>query len=154
MTRERGVVLLLALVLSLLLGVLTTSALRAAAVETQMVSLFKEGQLAFEQAEATLDVGRQSILHAPPPPCELCPPPEHPHRLAGFWEAGPEGFFQVQNLGTTQRAVGVPAGRSVTVFRVTAVSQLSHPRQVVEAVYASDGSALVRMTWRQRFRGD
>lgn len=154
MTRERGVVLLLALMLSLLLGVLSTSALRAAAVETQMVGLFKEGQLAFEQAEATLAVGKQSIVQAPPPPCEVCLPPEQPHRLAGAWQAGPEGFFQVQNLGTTQRAVAIPMGRPVTVFRVTAVSQRSQPRQAVEAVYANDGGELVRMAWRQRFRGD
>lgn len=154
MNRQGGVVLLLALVLSLLLGVLSTSALRAAAVETQMVGLFREGQLAFMQAEATLHAGKQSIMQSPPLPCEVCQPPAQPHELAGGWHTGPEGFFQVQNLGITQRAVGVPAGRAVTVYRVTAVSQLARARQVVEAVYASDGSELVRIAWRQRLKGD
>ena len=54
MNRQRGIVLLLALVLSLLLGLLAASALRDALAQTRMTGYLSEGLLALEQAEATL----------------------------------------------------------------------------------------------------
>ena len=45
MKRQRGVVLLLALVLSLLLGLLTASALRDALVETRRAGYLRDGLL-------------------------------------------------------------------------------------------------------------
>ena len=57
MKRQRGVVLLLALVLSLLLGLLAASALREALVETRMAGYMRDGLLAFEEAEAALQAG-------------------------------------------------------------------------------------------------
>lgn len=65
MKRQRGVVLLLALVLSLLLGVLTASALREAVVETRMAGDMRDGLLAFEEAEATLQAGASELERAP-----------------------------------------------------------------------------------------
>ncbi|CAI3793486.1 hypothetical protein GLGCALEP_00708 [Pseudomonas sp. MM221] len=65
MKRQRGVVLLLALVLSLLLGLLTASALSEALVETRMSGYMHDGLLAFEEAEATLQAGADELLRAP-----------------------------------------------------------------------------------------
>ena len=154
MKRQRGVVLLLALVISLLLGVLAASALRAAVVETQMAGVLRDGLLAFEQAEATLLAGQGALHHQAPAPCQPCAPPERPHALEGHWHKAPEGFYQIQQLGISTRAAHVPQGLPVTLFRVTAVSLRAQPRQVLEAVYAINGDQTRRIAWRQRVQGD
>ncbi|WP_296231928.1 hypothetical protein [Pseudomonas sp. UBA4617] len=154
MSRQRGVVLLLALVLSLLLGLLAASALREALVETRLTGYLRDGLLALEQAEATLLAGEGELRRAPPELCSACLPPGRPHDLVGPWQRARDGFFQVQNLGTSGRAVHVPEGQQVTLFRVTAVSLHAEPRYVLEAVYAVVNGTTRRVTWRQRLRGD
>jgi len=67
MKRQRGVVLLLALVLSLLLGLLAASALRDALVETRMAGLWRDGFEALEQAEQALLAGAAQLQLSPPP---------------------------------------------------------------------------------------
>ncbi|MFJ2981793.1 MULTISPECIES: hypothetical protein [unclassified Pseudomonas] len=157
MKRQRGVVLLLALVLSLLLGLLAASALRDALVETRMAGDLRDGLQAFEQAEATLLAGEAEVLRAPPPLCQACPPPPRPHDLQGQWQASANGFFQLQNLGESTRALHLPEGEAVSLFRVTAVSRQSASRQVLEAMYAvpaAQAQAPQRILWRQRLRED
>ncbi|MGN8251235.1 hypothetical protein [Pseudomonas sp. SMV7] len=154
MSRQRGVVLLLALVLSLLLGLLAASALREALVETRLTGELRDGLLALEQAEATLLAGEGELRRAPPALCSACLPPSRPHELVGLWQRGGDGFFQVQNLGTSDRAAHMPEGQQTTLFRVTAVSLHTEPRYVLEAVYAVVDDTTRRVTWRQRLRGD
>ena len=147
MKRQRGVVLLLALVLSLLLGLLAASALSDALVETRMAGHLRDGLLALEEAEATLQAGEAEIKRAPPDPCSACMPPARPHDLAGQWHSTQEGYFHRQNLGPSKRA-------QATLFRITAVSKQTQSRQVLEAVYAVAADKMQRMAWRQRLRGD
>lgn len=154
MKRQRGVVLLLALVLCLLMGLLTASALRDAVVETRMAGYMHDGLLAFEEAEATLLAGANELERAPPEACGACLPPDRPHDLAGQWQGTQSGYFHVQNLGTSTRAAHMPDKQLVTLFRITAVSKQTQSRHVLEAVYAVAGDTTRRIAWRQRLRGD
>ncbi|MFF7064224.1 hypothetical protein [Pseudomonas sp. NPDC008258] len=154
MSRQRGVVLLLALVLSMLLGLLAASAMRDALVETRMAGYLSDGLLALEEAEAALQAGAREFERAPPDACGACLPPARPHDLAGPWQRTPTGYFHLQNLGISKRAAHVPEGQPVTLFRITAVSKQAQPRHVLEAVYAVADGTTRRISWRQRLRGD
>ncbi|HYQ53886.1 MAG TPA: hypothetical protein VES70_26055 [Pseudomonas sp.] len=157
MNRQRGVVLLLALVLCLLLSLLSASALRDALVETRMTGVMRDGLLAFEQAEAVLLAGEEAFQRLPPELCEGCLPPPRPHELQGSWQSTRNGYYQLQNLGVTRQAAHMPEGEPVTLYRVTAVSQQLATRQVLEAVYAvpvAQAQAPQRILWRQRLRED
>lgn len=144
---QRGVVLLLALVLSLLLGLLATSALSTALMETRMTGHMRDGLLALEEAEAVLQAGKGELKRAPPDRCTACMPPARPHDLAGLWQGTQDGYFHLQNLGPSKRA-------QATLFRITAVSKQTRSRHVLEAVYAVAGDTTRRISWRQRLRGD
>ncbi|HDS1819213.1 TPA: hypothetical protein QEM96_003900 [Pseudomonas putida] len=152
MKRQRGVVLLLALVLSALLGLLAASALRDALVETRMTGYWRDGLKALEQAEQTLLLVAAQLPQVTPPVCKPCQPPQRPHALQGGWQGSESGFFQVQNLGTSERVVHLPEGQQATLFRVTAVSRQAESRHVLEAVYALSGGEVRRILWRQRLR--
>ncbi|QCI10721.1 hypothetical protein E6B08_04560 [Pseudomonas putida] len=156
MTRQRGVVLLLALVMSLLLGLLAASALTDAQQEARMTRILGEGLKGFEQAEETLSVAAARLPALLPGVCNGCQPPKHPHRLLGQWHATPSGYFQVQNLGMSTRATHL-SDQPATLVRVTAVSRQVENRQVLEAVYAlptAQAQAPQRLLWRQRPRED
>lgn len=157
MSHQRGVVLLLALVLSLMLGLLAASALREALVQTRATGLMSDGLQALEQAETTLLAGVDELLRAPPAVCHGCLPPLRPHDLQGQWQSSASGYFHLQNLGETTRAAHMPEDQEVTLYRVTAVSRQPVARQVLEAVYAvptAQGQAPQRILWRQRLRRD
>ncbi|MFK3682222.1 hypothetical protein [Pseudomonas sp. NPDC088890] len=158
MKRQRGMVLLISLVLSLLLGLLAASALSDGLLQTRLASQLLANARALEQAEAALLEGAARLVLAPPPACQPCMPPGDAFDLRGRqggWQAGNSGFFFLQNLGESSRAAHLPAGLQVTLYRVTAVSQQSNARQVLEAVYAIEAgqpTALHRILWRQRLR--
>jgi len=154
MSRQRGVVLLLALVLSMLLGLLAATALRDAVTETRMTGYLRDGLLALEQAEQTLQAGEGELERSPPDPCKACLPPTRPHDLVGQWQRTQTGFFHLQNLGVSECAAHMPVGQSVTLFRITAVSKQAQARHVLEAVYAVADDTIQRISWRQRLRGD
>ena len=157
MNGQRGVVLLLALVLCLLLSLLSASALRDALVETRMTGVMRDGLLAFEQAEDALRAAEEAFTRGPPELCEGCLPPPRPHELQGSWQSSKSGYYQLQNLGVTRKAVHMPEGEQVTLYRVTAVSQQLAARQVLEAVYAvptAQAEAPRRILWRQRLMED
>lgn len=157
MNRQRGIVLLLALVFSLLLGLLAASALRDALVETRMTGFLYDGLQAFEQAEVVLLAGVDELQRSPPGKCSDCQPPARPHDLQGQWHNHERGYFHLQNLGETDRAAHMPEREQVTLYRITAVSQQLTARQVLEAVYAvptAQAQAPQRILWRQRLRGD
>ncbi|CAM3917073.1 hypothetical protein CCOS865_00874 [Pseudomonas reidholzensis] len=154
MKPQRGMVLLIALVLSLLLGLLAASALTEALLQTRMASLLLANAQALEQAEATLHAGAAQLALAPPVACQHCLPPDDPHALGGqqgAWQATADGWFLLQNLGASSQAAHVPEGTPVTLYRVTAVSQQVRARHVLEAVYAvQPHQPPQRILWRQR----
>ncbi|MBO9551763.1 hypothetical protein [Pseudomonas sp.] len=157
MNHQRGIVLLLSLVFSLLLALLAASALRDALIETRMTGAMSDGLLAFEQAEIVLQAGVDELQRSPPVKCSDCQPPSRPHDLQGQWQSIKGGYFHLQNLGTTTRAAHMPEGERVTLYRITAVSQQLAARQVLEAVYAiptAQAQAPQRILWRQRLRQD
>jgi type IV pilus assembly protein PilX len=157
MKRQRGVVLLLALVLSLLLGLLAASALRDSLIETRMAAAMGDALQALQQAESVLLAGAAELQRAPPGACTGCAPPANPHDLQGQWLSSESGYFQLQNLGTTTRAAHMPEDQQVTLYRVTAVSRQRAARQVLEALYAvptAQAQAPRRILWRQRLRED
>ncbi|AGZ37171.1 MULTISPECIES: hypothetical protein [Pseudomonas] len=157
MKRQRGMVLLLALVLSLLLALIAASALRDALLETRMTGYLRDGLQALEQVETTLQFAEAELERAPPALCKDCQPPSRPHELQGAWQGTESGYFQLQNLGASTRAAHRAEGEEVTLYRVTAVSRQSESRQVVEAVYAvpaAHGQVAQRILWRQRLRRD
>ncbi|GLO15444.1 hypothetical protein PPUJ20028_40290 [Pseudomonas putida] len=147
-------VLLMALVLSMLLGLLAASALRDALVETRMAGYLSDGLQAFEEAEAALLAGARELERSPPDLCGACLPPARPHDLVGQWQGTQSGYFHLQNLGTSTCAAHMPDQQLVTLFRVTGVSKQASSRQVLEAVYAVADDTVQRITWRQRLRGD
>lgn len=154
MSRQRGVVLLLSLLLSMLLGLLAASALRDALVETRMTGYLSDGLLALEEAEAVLQAAERELERAPLDPCGACLPPTRPHDLVGQWQTTQTGYFHLQNLGVSERAAHMPEGQPVTLFRITAVSKRAQSRHVLEAVYAVVDNTTRRIAWRQRLRGD
>lgn len=154
MSRQRGVVLLLTLVLTMLLGLLAASALRDALMETRMTGYLSDGLLALEEAEAALKAGARELERAPPDFCKACLPPARPHDLVGPWQTTQTGYIHLQNLGISKRAAHMPEGQPVTLFRITAVSKQTQSRHVLEAVYAVADGTTRRISWRQRLRGD
>ncbi|MBA1193910.1 hypothetical protein G7007_13760 [Pseudomonas entomophila] len=157
MNRQRGVVLLAGLALTLLLGMVSAAALREALLDTRQAGDLLMQVRAFEQAEAALLAGVDTLHLAPPAPCLDCPPPAWPAFSSGApkgWVRTPEGFYQVQTLGPTTLAAQVPEGTLATLFRITAVNRHDAVRQVIEALYAVPMQApqtAVRVLWRQRF---
>lgn len=154
MSRQRGVVLLMALGLSLLLGLLAAQVLHEAQARQRLVSKQLAVARAFEQAEAGLLEGAALLPGALPPLCVSCLPPAIPPQAPMQpWQQTASGFVFLQHLGSTERAAGLPHGEPVTLVRVTAISSEARARQVLEAVYALDASAtLRRVSWRQRLQ--
>ncbi|AXA23328.1 hypothetical protein [Pseudomonas putida] len=158
MSAQRGMVLLLALVLSLLLGLFSISALRDTLQQMALAGSALAAARAFEEAEASLLAGALQLALAPPSPCQVCVPPPAPHDLIDGqppWQASEHGFFLVQQLGVSTRAAHMPEGARVVLFRITAVSRQARARQVLEAIYAVEpgqAQAPRRIAWRQRFR--
>lgn len=152
MKRQRGMVLLVCLVLTLLMSMLAASALNDALLETRLAGHLLSRAQAFEQAEATL-LEASAVLERALVECPACLPPARPYALEGRWQRERDGFFSVQNLGVTERAAHMPPGEPVRLFRITAVSAQPAARQVLEAVYAVSldyPDSPRRILWRHR----
>ena len=156
MTAQRGVALVLAMVISLLAGVLMASATREAVAQAAASGSVLATAQAFEAAEATLLEGLAHLQVSPPGPCQPCTPPHAPHDLlpgVPGWQWGEQGAYLLQRLGTTIYAAGWPPDVPATLYRITAVSSEPQARQVLEAVYAmaeADAHPVQRVMWRQR----
>lgn len=168
MRPQRGMALLVCLVLMLLLGLLGVSVLHSATLQARMSGNLITALQAFEAAEATLREAEARVLAGPqaPVPCAYClPPPESPRvRAAGVqggvgessglaWQTHGLGFSLVQNLGRSTRAARLPDGLAVQLFRVTAVGRQQQVRVVLESVLALPlapvAQAPQRIFWRQ-----
>jgi type IV pilus assembly protein PilX len=156
MKRQQGVVLLLALSLSLLLGLLAAQGLREALMQQRLMGEQLAGARAFEQAEASLIEGAALLSTRLPERCSACLPPGLPDgEPAPPWQATDSGYVLLQNLGESTRAASMPAGQPVTLVRVTAISRQVQGRRVLEAVHALDDTAVPRrISWRQRLEED
>lgn len=154
MRGQRGVVLLLALNLSLLLGLLAAQALRDAVLQARQMGEQLLRVQAFEAAEASLLEAAALLPGGLPAACEACLPPQLPAAQPDApWLATASGFALLQYLGASRRAAGVATGERVSLVRVTAMGHQARGRQFLEAVYAVGEHAEVkRISWRQRLR--
>jgi type IV pilus assembly protein PilX len=161
---QRGVVLLISLVLLGLLGLLGVSAMVSATLQARMAGNLQVALQGFEHAEQTLLQGESTVSGVQP--CSYCLPPPEAGRVkaAGVyrgegptsglsWQRGANGFYLVQNLGQSTHAAHVPATLGATLYRITAVSHDGAGRSVLESVYAQaveEGDFRPRrILWRQ-----
>ena len=147
---QRGMALLVSLVFLLLLTLIGISSMQNATLQEKMAGSLGLRNQSFQLAEAVLRVGESAVQldSYSLPVCSgtaRCAPPAESASLtaAGFnstsgvtWIASGNGFYGVQNIGTTKAAVNVPSNTSATLYRVTAVGIAGNSRSVVESVYA------------------
>jgi len=147
---QRGMVLLVSLVFLLLLTLIGLSSMQSANLQEKMAGSVSLRNKSFQAAEAALRVGESAVqldsysLAVCSGTTQCLPPAESSSvSSAGFnstsgvtWIAAGNGFYGVQNIGTTLTAVNVPSNTSATLYRVTAVGIAGNSRSVVESVYA------------------
>lgn len=145
--KQQGMALLISLVFLLLLTLIGVSSLRNATLQEKMAASLVLRNQSFQAAEAALRIGESAVQkHGDSlAPCVECPPPAESgvltvagtHPQSGVtWVATEQGFYGVQNLGTTLNAVNLPPRTTATLFRVTAVGLAGHSRSVLESIYA------------------
>ena len=161
---QRGVILLVSLVLLGMLGVLGVSAMVSATLQERMAGNLQATLQGFEHAEQTLLLGESSVSGVLP--CSYCLPPPEAARVRApgvyrgegptsglSWQGGASGFYLVQNLGQSTHAAYWPANLPVTLYRITVVSQGGSGRSVLESIYAQaveEGDHPPRrILWRQ-----
>ena len=147
---QRGMALLVSLVFLLLLTLIGLSSMQSANLQEKMAGSVSLRNQSFQAAEAALRVGESAVqldsysLAVCSGTSQCLPPAESSSvSSAGFnstsgvtWIAAGNGFYGVQNIGTTLTAVNVPSNTSATLYRVTAVGIAGNSRSVVESVYA------------------
>ncbi|WP_090179779.1 pilus assembly PilX family protein [Pseudomonas arsenicoxydans] len=147
---QRGMALLVSLVFLLLLTLIGLSSMQNATLQEKMAGSVSLRNQSFQGAEAALRVGESAVQldTFSLPICSgttQCAPPAESSTVsaAGLnstsgvtWIASGQGFYGVQNIGTTLTAVNVPSNTSATLYRVTAVGIAGSSRSVVESIYA------------------
>lgn len=147
---QRGMALLVSLVFLLLLTLIGLSSMQNATLQEKMAGSVSLRNQSFQGAEAALRVGESAVqlVTFSLPICSgttQCAPPAESTTVsaAGLnstsgvtWIASGQGFYGVQNIGTTLTAVNVPSNTSATLYRVTAVGIAGSSRSVVESIYA------------------
>jgi type IV pilus assembly protein PilX len=148
---QRGMALLVSLVFLLLLTLIGISSMQNATLQEKMAGSVALRNQSFQLAEATLRIGESAVQLATYSlaVCATiiqCAPPAESSTVtsAGLnstsgvtWIAAGNGFYGVQNIGTTLTAVNVPSNTSATLYRVTAVGIVGNNiRSVVESIYA------------------
>ena len=150
--RQRGVVLVVALIFLLLVTLIGVSSMQNATMQEKMAGSVSIKNQSFQIAEASLRLGENAVaataytLTKCTPAANCLPPPDSTSAslAAGVgtngvtWVATTNGFYGVQNLGTTADAVNAPANcsNSATLYRVTGVGIYGISRSVVESIYA------------------
>ncbi|MFG6207135.1 pilus assembly PilX family protein [Pseudomonas retamae] len=146
---QRGMVLLVSLVFLLLLTLIGLSSMQSANLQEKMAGSVSLRNQSFQAAEAALRIGESAVQLdsyslAVCSGTQCAPPAESTvvsaaglNSTSGVtWIAVGNGFYGVQNIGTTLTAVNVPSGTSATLYRVTAVGIAGSSRSVLESVYA------------------
>lgn len=152
--QQKGMVLLLSLVFLLLLTLVGVSSMQNATLQEKMAGSVNMRNLSFQAAEAILRRGESRIQQAGYTLAACtddtsCAPPNDSTTViragnssAGVpWIAEGDGFYVIQNLGTTTTPVNTPpscsASSSFTLYRVTAsIFYQGVSRTVLESIYA------------------
>lgn len=149
---QQGVVLIVALIFLLLVTLIGVSSMQNATMQEKMAGSVSIKNQSFQAAEASLRLGENAVaataytLTKCTPAANCLPPPDSTSAAlaAGVgtngvtWIATTNGFYGVQNLGTTADAVNAPPNcrSSSTLYRVTGVGVFGTSRSVVESIYA------------------
>ncbi|AVO61334.1 pilus assembly protein PilX [Pseudomonas chlororaphis subsp. piscium] len=141
--------LLMSLVFLLLLTLIGISSMQNATLQEKMSGGLWLRNQSFQAAEMALRIGESAVQQdsyslpvctggqcAPPGESALISTAGHNSHSGVTWIATANGFYGVQNIGTTLGAVNVPSNTSATLYRVTAVGVAGHSRSVLESVYA------------------
>ncbi|MEQ7919876.1 PilX N-terminal domain-containing pilus assembly protein [Xanthomonas sp. WHRI 1810A] len=153
---QRGAVLLVSLVFLLLLTLLGVSSMQNATLQEKMAGSVTMRNISFQTAEAALRLGESSIqvtgfVMTKCNSVTKCAPPSESTSTtlaAGLnsnsgvtWVVVPNGFYGIQNLGTTTSPVNRPpncsSASSVTLYRVTGVGNKGNSKTVLESIYAN-----------------
>ncbi|WPO99330.1 PilX N-terminal domain-containing pilus assembly protein [Pseudomonas sp. HR96] len=152
--QQSGLVLVVALIFLLLVTLIGVSSMQNATMQEKMAGSVTLKNLSFQLAEATLRVGENAVASSTykltqcSGAAACLPPPDSTSTTlsAGtgtngvLWIANStgDGFYGVQNIGTTSDAVNAPANcaASATLYRITAVGISGISRTVLESVYA------------------
>ncbi|MFK0090497.1 hypothetical protein ACIQUS_24785 [Pseudomonas sp. NPDC090755] len=162
--RQHGLVLLLGLVLTLMLGMLGVSVMGSATQQERMARNLLASLQGFEQAQQVLLLGETSVQEQAWPPCSFClPPPEARYVMAAgvyagagassglAWQAGEGGLLLIQFLGRSSQARLMPPEQDANLYRITAVHRHGAASTVLETVVAQSvgGGPWQRILWRQ-----
>jgi len=142
--------LLVSLIFLLLLTLIGISSMQNATLQEKMAGSVTFRNTSFQTAEAALRTGESAVQQstyvlAVCTTNVTCAPPAESTTVSAAgtngtsgvnWIAAGNGFYGVQNLGTTMAAVNVPSNTSATLYRVTAVAINGNSRSIVESVYA------------------
>ena len=147
--KQRGMVLLVSLVFLLLLTLIGLSSMQSANLQEKMAGSVSLRNQSFQAAEAALRIGESAVQLdsyslavcsgnqcAPPAESTVVSAAGLNSTSGVTWIAAGNGFYGVQNIGTTLTAVNVPSNTSATLYRVTAVGIAGSSRSVLESVYA------------------
>lgn len=157
--RQRGMALLVSLIMLLLLTMIGISSMQNATLQEKMSASVQLRNQSFQLAEAVLRVGENIVapkaytLTKCSNVAACAPPPDSTSVSAAgtgsngvIWVAWGTGFYAIQNIGTTASPVNPPDGcyatsggltsySTVTLYRITAVGLVGGNRSVVESIY-------------------
>lgn len=146
---QRGMALLMSLVFLLLLTLIGVSSMQNATLQEKMSGGLWLRNQSFQAAEMALRIGESAVQKdsyvlaactgsqcAPPGEASVVSAAGRNSHSGVSWIATGNGFYGVQNIGTTLGAVNVPSNTSATLYRVTAVGVAGHSRSVLESIYA------------------
>lgn len=159
-THQRGMALLVSLVMLLLLTLIGVSSMQNATLQEKMASSVMNRNQSFQVAEAALRAGENivtpttytltkctSVVTCAPPPDSSSVSNASTGSNGVSWVASGTGFYAIQNIGTTAMPVNAPSGcyttssgiasyQTVTLYRITGVGIYGTSRSVVESIYA------------------
>ncbi|SDS12701.1 type IV pilus assembly protein PilX [Pseudomonas asplenii] len=147
---QGGMALLVSLVFLLLLTLIGISSMQSATLQEKMAGSVTLRNTSFQTAEAALRMGENAVqqsnysLAACVGAVRCAPPPESATLVSAqtdttsgvIWVAAGNGFYGVQNIGTSMTAVNLPSNTSATLYRITAVAISGNSRTVLESIYA------------------
>lgn len=143
---QQGMALFVSLIFLLLLTIVGVAAMQNATLQEKMAGNTKLKNESFQYAEAGLREGE--LLVANNAAIQGCTESDEFADLTAVaasgsvgcdtWQQASDGnsFYWIAKLTTSSAAWGVPAGTSVTLFRVTATATVGNSTSTVESIYA------------------
>ncbi|MDE1168125.1 MAG: PilX N-terminal domain-containing pilus assembly protein [Pseudomonas sp.] len=150
---QRGMVLLISLVMLLLLTMIGISSMQNATLQEKMTSSVQRRNESFQLAEAALRVGENAVAVvgytlAQCTSVVTCQPPAEATSATAIvagtnassgvtWVAAGTGFYGVQFIGTSNNPVNASTSNATaSLYRVTAVGTSGTSKSVLESIYA------------------